>query len=208
MADSVPSIVFNESVTDGVQPPLSEALRNDSDRKLFRELRKGDSLAFRELFSRYETRLVAYAEKYMDSVDLARDVVQEVFLRLIHKPPRMLLSDSLAPWLFRVTRNLAIDRCRNRKFEVCDEDAGVHDFTEECNPYEHSCEQSEYELLEKLVEELPDGLKDVVYLRMRGDIPFREIASILSIPQGTALWRMHRAVKILREKWTEHVEQV
>mgnify|MGYP006299859539 CR=1 FL=1 len=52
MADSVPSIVFNENVTDGVQPPLSEALRNDSDRKLFRELRKGDSLAFRELFSR------------------------------------------------------------------------------------------------------------------------------------------------------------
>lgn len=208
MADSVQSIVFNESAVDGVQQPISDAFREDTDRRLFREMRKGSSVAFRELFSRYETRLVAYAEKYLDSVDLARDVVQDVFLKLIHKPPKMLLSDSLAPWLFRVTRNLAIDRRRNRKFEICEEEVGVYNMTEEKGPYEQSCDRSEYELLEELVEELPQSLKEVVYLRMRGDVPFREIASILSIPQGTALWRMHRAVKILREKWSEHVEQV
>lgn len=206
LADSVPSIVFNEA-TDGLQP-LSEAFREDTDRKLFREMRKGDNLAFRELFSRYETRLVAYAEKYMDSTDLARDVVQDVFLKLIHKPPRMLLSDSLAPWLFRVTRNLAIDRRRSRKFEVCEEEAGLNNMSEEQGPFEESCAQSEYALLRDLVEQLPQSLKDVVYLRMNGEVPFREIATILSIPQGTALWRMHRAVQILREKWNEHVEQV
>ncbi|MFW5802657.1 MAG: RNA polymerase sigma factor [Verrucomicrobiota bacterium] len=207
MPDSVSSIIFNESGT-GIQQSLTDAFNEDTDRTLFHEVRKGDSLAFRELFSRYETRLVAYAEKYLDSTDLARDVVQDVFLKLIHKPPRMMLSDSLAPWLFRVTRNLAIDRRRSRKYEVNEENAGIHDMSEEQGPFEQSCTQSEYELLRNLVEQLPQPLKDVVYLRMNGEVPFREIATILSIPQGTALWRMHRAVKLLREQWNEHVEQV
>lgn len=207
MPDSVTSIVFNDT-SDGIQRSLTDAFNDDTDRKLFHEMRKGDSLAFRELFSRYETRLVAYAEKYLDSTDLARDVVQDVFLKLIHKPPRMLLSDSLAPWLFRVTRNLAIDRRRSRKFEVNEEEAGLYSMSDEKGPFEQSCTQSEYELLQSLVEQLPQTLKDVVYLRMNGEVPFREIATILSIPQGTALWRMHRAVKLLREQWNEHVEQV
>ncbi len=207
MPDSVSSIVFNDT-SDSIHRSLTDAFNDDTDRKLFHEMRKGDSLAFRELFSRYETRLVAYAEKYLDSTDLARDVVQDVFLKLIHKPPRMLLSDSLAPWLFRVTRNLAIDRRRSRKFEVNEEEAGLHDMSEEKGPFEQSCTRSEYELLQNLVEKLPQSLKDVVYLRMNGEVPFREIATILSIPQGTALWRMHRAVQMLREQWNEHVEKV
>ena len=52
-----------------------------------------------------------------------------------------------------------------------------------------------------LVNRLPDELREVVELRIDGGVSFKDIASILDIPQGTALWRMHRAVEILRMQW-------
>lgn len=196
------------SSTAAAHRELQQELRDSTDRKLFRLMRNGDNEAFRELFVRYETRLVAYAEKYLDSVDLAKDVCQEVFLKLIQKPPRILLSDSLAPWLFRVTRNLAIDKTRSRKFEICHDSVGVNEMTEERDPLQHACAASEKELLWKLVESLPEPLREVVHLRGKGGVPFREVAEILDIPQGTALWRMHRAVQILRAEWKKHVQEV
>mgnify|MGYP006285024255 CR=1 FL=1 len=208
MPDSVSSIVFQDSIAEDFAFAANDSLAEATDRKLFKLLRKGDRQAFHELFSRYETRLLAYAEKYLNGGSLAQDVVQEVFLKLINKPPKVMFSDSLAPWLFRVTRNLAIDKRRGRKFEISDEDAGVNDMAADQTPYQHVCHQSELELFEKLVEELPQSLKDVVLLRMRGEVPFREIATILSIPQGTALWRMHRAMQLLRERWNQHVEEM
>jgi len=55
-----------------------------------------------------------------------------------------------------------------------------------------------------LVRDLPKDLRDVVELRIDGDVPFKDIARILAIPQGTALWRMHRAVEVLRQMWRRH----
>ncbi len=185
-----------------------EELRDASDKRLFRLMKSGDSDAFRELFTRYEMRLVAYAEKYLDTVDLAKDVCQEVFLKLISNPPRVLLTDSLAPWLFRVTRNLAIDKQRSRKFEIYDQDAGVNEMTATHDPLQSASMESDAKLVAKLVSELPKELREVVNLRIHGEVAFKDIAATLSIPQGTALWRMHRALEILRKRWKDHVEQV
>jgi len=186
----------------------SEELRAQSDKKLFKGMLNGDSEAFHELFSRYETRLVAYAEKYLDIPDLAKDVVQEVFVKLISNPPRMLLSDSLAPWLFRVTRNLAIDKRRSRKFEICDEDAGVNEMSSARDPLQFASIKSDAAMVRTLVDNLPKELREVVNLRIHGEVAFKDIATMLRIPQGTALWRMHRALQILRQEWRRHVETV
>jgi len=59
-----------------------------------------------------------------------------------------------------------------------------------------------------MVGELPKKLREVVELRIDGGVSFKDIAVILSIPQGTALWRMHRAVQLLRKSWKAYEEQV
>ena len=68
-----------------------------SDRLLMKWMCNGDTLAFETIFRRYETRLVAYAARYISSLDLAKDICQEVFLKLIAKPPSSLVHDNLAP---------------------------------------------------------------------------------------------------------------
>jgi len=186
----------------------ADRLTEATDKRLVRWMREGDTAAFEELFVRYETRLVAYATRYLGSVDLARDVCQEVFVKLINKPPRVLICDSIGPWLFRVTRNLAIDKRRRRKFEIHEEDTDIPEARDEGDPLSSLRERNDIEVIRQLVQDLPKDLRDVVELRIDGDVPFKDISRILSIPQGTALWRMHRAVEVLRQLWRRHEAQV
>jgi len=179
-----------------------------TDKRLVKWMRDGDTAAFEELFIRYETRLVAYATRYLGSVDLAKDVCQEVFLKLINKPPRVLICDSIGPWLFRVTRNLAIDKRRRRKFEIHEEDTDLPEARDEGDPLSSLRERNDVEVVRRLVQDLPKDLRDVVELRIDGDVPFKDIAQVLDIPQGTALWRMHRAVEVLRQMWRRHEAQL
>jgi RNA polymerase sigma-70 factor (ECF subfamily) len=185
-----------------------ERLQEATDKRLVKWMREGDTAAFEELFVRYETRLVAYATRYLGSVDLAKDVCQEVFVKLINKPPRVLICDSIGPWLFRVTRNLAIDKRRRRKFEIHEEDTDVPEARDEGDPLSSLRERNDVEVVRRLVQDLPKELRDVVELRIDGDVPFKDISRILSIPQGTALWRMHRAVEVLRQLWRRHEAQL
>ena len=185
-----------------------DALNSASDKKLLKWMRSGNTSAFEQLFFRYETRLIAYATRYTSSPDLAKDVCQEVFLKLISKPPRVLICDSLAPWLFRVTRNLSIDKYRSRKFEIHEHDTMGVEAKAEGDPLQSLRDKNDAEVVRDLVNSLPPQLRDVVELRIDGGVSFKEIAVILRIPQGTALWRMHRAVKVLRQGWKGYEEQV
>ena len=56
-------------------------------------------------------------------------------------------------------------------------------------------------VLHQLVSQLPEELRTVVEFRLNQDLPFREIAERCGVPLGTALWRMHRAIEVLREQW-------
>lgn len=181
-----------------------EQLQQATDKRLVKQMREGDTQAFEELFVRYETRLIAYATRYLGSVDLAKDVCQEVFLKLINRPPRVLICDSIGPWLFRVTRNLAIDKRRRRKFEIHDEDTSLPEARDEGDPLTSLRDKDDMEVVRDLVRDLPKDLRDVVELRIDGGVSFKDVARILDIPQGTALWRMHRAVELLRQNWRRH----
>ncbi len=187
-----------------VQARQEKSYADATDRQLVTWMCEGDTTAFEEIFSRYEVRLVAYAARYINSIDLAKDVCQEVFLKLIAKPPTVLIYDNLGPWLFRVTRNLAIDKRRRRKFEVSGEDVDMPEAKDELSPFQTLSSQNDARVIRKLVQELPPELREIVELRVDGGVSFKDIATILDIPQGTALWRMHRAIEVLRQQWRNY----
>lgn len=173
-----------------------------SDKTLKEWMCEGDAMAFSEIFSRYNEKIVVYASRYVSSTDLAKDVCQEVFVRLIDRPPAVLLYDNLGPWLFRVARNLAIDKRRRRKFEITGED-NMPEPKEDGSPLNMVTASNDAEVIRELVEKLPPIFREVVRLRVFADISFKDIAVMLGIPQGTALWRMHRALELLRIEWNK-----
>lgn len=93
---------------------METGLEDRNDQELL-QLARTDSQAFAALYSRYYRNLRAYAMGILHDANLADDVAEETFARLssclgwlatTHRP--------LAPWLFRVTHNLAVDELRRR----------------------------------------------------------------------------------------------
>ncbi len=176
-----------------------------SDEALFQGVLSGDQEAVQALFDRYREGLVSHAARVLPSRDLAQDVVQEVFLKLLESPPARLQNRSLGPWLFRVARNLSLDRQRHGKFEI--PAGGEGDLpsppagTGPLDPLSTLMRHSDAEHLRRLCEELPPELRRLVEGRMEQGLSFQQLADREGIPLGTALWRVHHALDILRRKW-------
>lgn len=179
-------------------------LKEPSDEELLQMLSEGDQAVVQVLYERYQDRLVAHAVRYLPAEDLAQDVVQETFLKLLDEPPGYLQGGLLGPWLFRVARNLAIDRARRRKFEVTqdDDELSLDEVSGgEDDPLTTLMASSDAEQLRHLCGELPGDLQVIVHDRIVENLSFQEIADKERIPLGTALWRVHHAFEILRRRW-------
>ena len=71
-------------------------------------------------------------------------------------------------------------------------------------PFSKISQAHDLALLRKLVSRLPDEYRQVVELRVYAEMPYKEIAATLGIPQGTALWRYHESIKLLGIMWRKH----
>jgi DNA-directed RNA polymerase specialized sigma24 family protein len=149
-----------------------------TDEDLLREFCDGSEAAFFELFTRYERRLIAYLFKFTGDMELSKDVCQETFTKLAQRPPRLLFSGRVKPWLFRVGRNLAIDHLRRRKWEVSAGDDGM------------LADQAD---AAAAPDETLAGIDDIA----------RSIA-MWSASACTATWRSRRSPPFPRFPWAQH----
>ena len=204
------SAMENEKYADGLIERTSLILGEkttyaepESDMALVERMCAGDSTAVQEIVMRYERKLIAYAQQIVGSEDLAKDICQEVFMKLIRRPPLTGKQGSLGPWLFRVAYNRAIDVWRRRKFEITGEELPEESMGR-TTPFSNVSKSHDLALLRELVGMLPDEYRQVVELRVYAEMPYKEIAATLGIPQGTALWRYHESIKLLGIMWRKH----
>ena len=158
----------------------------------------------------FETRLVGYAARLLHGdEEAARDVVQHAFLRLCDQREDD-VGPHLAPWLFTVCRNRAMDlireRCRREELE------GVH----KANGHAAACggdpatavERSDLAAqLRKLLARLPAAQQEAIDLWAQG-LAYREIARVLGRAEVGVRVLVPRGLKSLREhprvrKWLE-----
>lgn len=169
-----------------------------SDAVLLKRLKKGDRAAFDELFRRYERQLLGYLINMFSDIEFARDICQDAFLKLLKRPPLFLAGADLKPWLFRVARNLAFDQLkRNRRQSALDD---IQIPPSEGTPADDYQLRDDIADLRRCLQQLTPELREVVSMRIYGNLTFREISETTKIPLGTALWRMQRAIKELRQR--------
>ncbi len=86
-----------------------------SDDELMRRVARGDGVACRVLVDRHLRAIVSFAYRMLGDAGEAEDVAQEAFLRLWKTAPRWEPRAKITTWLFRVARNLSVDRLRARR---------------------------------------------------------------------------------------------
>ena len=81
---------------------------------LVRRLRAADTGAFDEIYNAFNLRLYNFLARLSGSRDVAEDLVEETWLRLVSASATLDLDTRIAPWLFTVGRNLYVSYCRSR----------------------------------------------------------------------------------------------
>ncbi len=181
-----------------------------SDAELVSLYQAGSNEAIESLIARYKHRM--YTAIYMLVKDqyLAEDIFQESFLKIIRtiKGGRYSEQGKFLPWALRVAHNLCMDHFRRvrQQVSVTTEDGReILDLLPmaHTNGGERLEERQTHQSVRELVESLPEEQREVVTLRIYGELSFKEIADITNVSINTALGRMRYGLINLRKKILE-----
>lgn len=173
---------------------------------LVRRCIAGDAAAWEELVQRYHRRIYNICYRFAGSADDAEDLTQDVFIKMY----RTLTSydierGAFVTWVTTITRNLLVDHFRKTKQErVTDsldaapsehEDAlPLTDRLADAGPTPDSQAQSQQvgEAVHRALQKLSPDLREAVILRDLQDLDYKEIATVLKVPEGTVKSRINR----------------
>jgi RNA polymerase sigma-70 factor (ECF subfamily) len=89
----------------------------ETETVLVRRLSEGDAAAFDAVYDEYRARLYSFLVRLTRRRELAEDLLEETWLRLVQHAGRLMPDTRLGPWLFTVARNLYFSYCRSRAVE-------------------------------------------------------------------------------------------
>lgn len=173
----------------------------------------GNNKAFDELLSRTQSSLFAYIMFVVRNEDVANDIFQETFVKVITKLQEGRYTDSgkFTFWLTRIAHNAIMDWYRAQKSEHIIDLADDNDlsnlrgdrFLDTFRENELVNEQVMSDV-RRMMESLPAAQREVVYMRYYQQLSFKEIAQLTGVSINTALGRMRYALLNLRKMTREH----
>ena len=175
---------------------------------LLARCQSGDRVAWDSLVDAYWQRLYGYALRATNNAELAQDMVQETFLRIVQRLGRYDDQGKFEAWLFRILVNLVRDHGRSlsrhpTQSTVIEAGGERIELTDELSgkvpaPFDQLYMQEDMDALQVALRKLPEGDRQILLLRHFADMPFKDIAQTLNCPIGTVLARAHRALGKLR----------
>ena len=185
--------------------------RDEAD--LVRRCARGDGAAYRELVGRLEKPLLTFIQKYVGEPNLAEDLFQETFVRVVRSLGDFRPDASITTWIFTIARNLCLDHLKaKRRHREVSIDAGsggeggnVIDFREALRtlgpgPGAQSEAREQEAKLRRAIGELGGPKREALILRVFSGLSYQEIARITEAPVGTVKFRVHEAVQELARK--------
>lgn len=189
-----------------------------SDQELMRRVQARDEAAFETLFNRYEAIIYRHVARTVRNPKAAEDLVQEVFLRAWTHADQWQGRGSLKSWLYSIATNLALNylRAANRRPQTPLDPPVAQ---AEADPFKPAPrwlidpnsldpdaaleEADDRERLWELINSLPPEKRAVFHLVGQTELPLRDVADQLGIPEGTVKSRLYYGLKSLARKWQE-----
>ncbi len=182
-------------------------LKTMSDEELALAYIDGNNRAFDELLTRNQEKIFTYIMYVVKDEDLANDLFQETFLKVITKLQNHQYADSgkFVWWLTRIAHNVIIDYYRAQKSDKVVDAPRENDLSnlrsDNVMDGNRENELSNAQVLKdvkRLMDALPEAQRDVVYMRFYQELSFKEIAKLTNVSINTSLGRMRYALINLR----------
>ena len=159
-------------------------------KEYFSKVRQGDKEAFAYIYHELKQPVLTIAYRIVQSKEIAEDVTQDVFVKLFVSPPDPSVRN-LRAWIFQMTRNAAIDALRKRQCEDIDSVVISDDKLDQ-----HIIRWD----VETAVKKLPCTEREILSLRINGELSFDEISRIVGLSLPAVYRRYRKAISTLRER--------
>jgi len=181
-----------------------------SDEQLMERFLEGRSTAFQVLVERHGARIFNFILRHVGKREVAEDLVQEAFLRVVKNAAGFRKQSKFTTWLYAIARNLSIDALRKARHRrhpsldrpIGDEEGGATllDTVADGAPGQdtRARDRKFVAALEVALAELPEDQREVFLLREIEGLKFREIADIVGVAENTVKSRMRYALEALR----------
>ncbi|MCQ2304915.1 MAG: sigma-70 family RNA polymerase sigma factor [Bacteroidales bacterium] len=184
---------------------MSEVIK--SDRELVENYRNGDLASFELLVSRYQAQVYSYIMTLVKDRQLADDVFQDTFVKIIRTIKAGVYKDEgkFVQFAMRISHNLVIDHFRKEnRIPTVESSSEDYNYLDNAPISDPSVEQSMiddqiHSDLRKMIDYLPVEQREVLRMRIYDDMSFKEIADITNVSINTALGRMRYALINLRK---------
>ena len=165
--------------------------------KLLESCRKGDELAWEMLIRQNQGRVFSIALSYTGDPEEARDLAQDIFVRVYRRLDSCREAERFIPWLIRIARNASVDHLRRRNARPPARDIPVEDafflVSNDPGPAEDLEKKSRRDLVVKAMQNITEINREVIVLKEMQGLALEEIAGMLGVPVGTIKSRSSRA---------------
>lgn len=188
-------------------------LNEMTDEELAISYMSGNNRAFDLLLSRTQSKLFSYILFIVHDRDLADDLFQETFVKVITKLQQGKYSTTgkFSAWIMRIAHNIIMDWYREQKADKVVETTNENDLSNistsnilDLNIENKYINEQIMKDVHKMMNLLPPTQREVVFMRFYQDLSFKEIAETTNVSINTALGRMRYAVLNLRRMATAH----
>jgi RNA polymerase sigma-70 factor (ECF subfamily) len=169
-----------------------------TDRDLIIRARRGESEAFGELVTRYQTGVFNVCYRVLHERGEAEDMAQETFMRAYDRLNTFDVEREFGPWIRRVAANLCLNFLESRKAVLPLDEERDRDKAQRPEKQVEVKERSEQ--VRSALASLPSHYRVVVELRHYQEMSYDEIAKELNIPLSDVKSHLFRARKLLAEK--------
>ena len=174
------------------------ALEQENPTVLMKRIAEGDEKAFAALYSALETRVYRFILSKLNDPFEAADIMNETFLEVWKSAHKFEERSKASTWIFGIAYHKVMDHHRRKKPAQLDD-------LDHCDPVDESADQAaamialeESDHLHHCLARLKPAFRAVLELSFFEDLPYREIAEIISCPEGTVKTRVYHAKEALR----------
>ncbi len=168
------------------------------EHELAEAFRDGDEQAFTSLFERYRRPLFVFASRMLGGADAARDLVQEVFVRIWERRTQLDRPESFRSWLFAVARNQCLSELRRGRSKVSLDEI-PDDVLSGGAPVDPLERDQDLALLRRAMRGLKVDYREVLVLREYEELSYAEIAEITDSTESAVKSRLFKARRALHE---------
>lgn len=160
---------------------------------IFERIKCGEKEAIEDLYHKYQSLVINISFSIVKDKNIAEEVSQNVFLKIMQLSLEKLPSQNELSWLYTVVKNCSIEYLRKQSNDL--DINSIYNLEDQENEITKTIDKDSFN---RLMDCLNDKEKEIVSLKVIANLSFREIGMVLNIPIGTVQWKYYKAIHTLK----------